>query len=131
MFHQSRLTVRWASLVTLSFIIAAAGHAKPSEGSKRPSVVVATYAAKPDYPYIARAHHMEGKGIFLVHIRADGKVRAVEMVQSTGHPELDKSAVAAFQKWRFQVAEPTQVKIPIIFFMGGVRTEDPIPVFTR
>src|SRR6266496_2053603 len=82
----------------------------------------------PDYPYIARVHQMEGSGVFLVHSRADGRVRLVETVQSTGHPELDKSTITAFQKWRFQVNQPTQVEIPITFLMGQVRTHDPIPV---
>ena len=82
----------------------------------------------PDYPYIARVHHMEGSGVFLVHSRADGRVRLVETVQSTGHPELDKSTITAFQKWRFQLNQPTQVEIPITFLMGQVRTHDPIPV---
>ncbi|HJT44948.1 MAG TPA: energy transducer TonB, partial [Chthoniobacterales bacterium] len=100
-------------------------------GPATQSVVVATYAAKPEYPYVARSRHMVGSGTFLVHIRADGTVRLVETVQSTGHRELDDSTIAAFQRWRFRVDRPTKVEIPITYSMGNVRTGSPIPTFTR
>jgi TonB family protein len=75
---------------------------------------------------------MIGTGVFLVHIRADGAVRLVETVQSTGHPELDNSTIAAFQKWRFRVDRPTQVKIPITYSMGGgARPGTPILAISR
>jgi TonB family protein len=119
------------ALVAALIVMAVAVSARSSNnsgGSTKLAAVYATYAAKPDYPYIARVHHMEGNGVFLVHIRADGRVRLVETVQSTGYPELDKSTITAFQKWRFQVNQPTQVKMPITFLMGQVRTYEPIPV---
>ena len=45
--------------------------------------VVATYAAKPDYPYWVRARHIQGTGVFQVHIRANGTVRSIDTIQST------------------------------------------------
>jgi len=116
--------VRNAVLATLSFITVggtAQNSNQDGSGSSKQAAVYATYAAKPQYIYFARARHMVGSGIFLVHIRADGSVRLVETVQSTGHAELDNSTITAFQKWRFQVTRPTKVKIPITFSMGGVR----------
>jgi TonB family protein len=125
--------MRNAILATLSFItaVATAHSTSNSSGSAKEAAVYATYTAKPDYPYMARVHHMEGSGVFLGHIRADGSVRLVETVQTTGHVELDNSTIAAFQKWRFRVNRPTQVKIPITFLMGSVRTGNPIPAISR
>jgi TonB family protein len=122
--------MRYALLAAMSLLpaVVAAQPTNNGSGPKKRDAVYAFYAAKPDYPYIARINHMEGSGVFLVDIRADGRVQSVETVQSTGHPELDRSTITAFQKWRFQVNQPTQVKIPIIFLMGQVRTHDPIPV---
>jgi TonB family protein len=80
-------------------------------------VVVATYAAKPDYPYELRSRHIQGSGVFEVHIRADGTVRSIDTVQSTGNGLLDKCAIDAFMRWRFRVDRPTKVKMPITFSM--------------
>jgi TonB family protein len=80
-------------------------------------VVIATYAAKPAYPYELRARHIQGAGVFQVHIRADGTVGSVETIQSTGNAELDRCATSAFMRWRFRVDRPTKVKMPITFSM--------------
>jgi TonB family protein len=80
-------------------------------------VVVATYAAKPEYPYELRARHIQGAGVFQVHIRADGTVRSVDTIQSTRNALLDKCAIDAFMRWRFRVDRPTKAKIPITFSM--------------
>ena len=87
---------------------------KPSGGS----TVYATYAVKPDYPYFARSRHMQGRGIFQLHIRADGTVSSVDTIQSTGYFELDEVSIGAFSKWRFRPpSRPTKVKMPITFSM--------------
>src|SRR5258708_32905710 len=88
------------AFVALVFV-AAVGTAQNANhdksGSAKQSVVVATYAAKPEYTYFGQSRHMTGTGVFLLHIRADGTVRLVETVKSTGHPELDNSTIAAFR----------------------------------
>src|SRR5438445_8564058 len=90
------------------------GAKTPSAGVSAPTgdVAYATYAAKPCYPVGARLQHHGGSGIFVVHIRADGTVRAVDTVKSTGYVELDACAIDAFRKWRFRPGRPTQAKIP-------------------
>lgn len=97
-------------------------------GAPRGAVVYATYAAKPDYPYLARVHHIQGSGVFALHITADGKVSAVDTVQSTGNSELDKSSWTTFRKWRFRPpGRPTKVEIPITFLMvPGVEPSHPL-----
>ena len=81
-------------------------------------VVYATYAAKPQYPYELRAHHIEGAGVFQLHIRADGRVSSVDTLRSTGNAVLDQCARSAYLKWRFRApGSATKVKIPITFIM--------------
>jgi TonB family protein len=85
-------------------------------GKPMGAVVYAVYAAKPDYPYFARSRHMEGTGVFQLHIRADGTVSSVDTIQSTGYFELDEVSIGAFSKWRFRpLSRPTKVKMPITF----------------
>jgi len=98
--------------------IASAGAQTPNSSVGKPmdaAVVYATYAAKPDYSYFARSRHMEGTGVFQLHIRADGTVSSVETIQSVGYRELDDSARAAFSKWRCRPGRPTKVKMPMTF----------------
>jgi TonB family protein len=77
-----------------------------------------TYAPLPDYPKLARAHHMQGNGMYLLHVRTDGAVERVDVVESTGHRELDDACVAAYRQWRFRrdfAAKAHKVKIPVTF----------------
>ena len=76
------------------------------------------YAPTPVYSAFARAHHLRGDGMFLLHLRADGTVRSVEITQSTGHAELDQACLSAFSQWRFKpklVHTTQKVKIPVSF----------------
>jgi TonB family protein len=84
-------------------------------------VIYATYTAKPEYPYELRARHIEGAGVFQLHIRADGTVSSVDTLRSTGNAVLDQRARSAYLKWRFRPGPPAKVKIPITFTMYGPR----------
>ena len=56
--------------------------------------------------------------VFFSYIFGQRAVSSVEIVQSTGYPELDKSSIAAFSKWRFlPPGRPTKLKMPITFTM--------------
>jgi TonB family protein len=77
-----------------------------------------TYAPFPDYPRSARARHLQGSGMYLLHLRRDGTVERVDVVQSTGHGELDKACISAYKHWRFRenfAAKAHKVKIPVTF----------------
>lgn len=93
-----------------------------AQETSAPTHTPATYAPKPDYSFEARSHWLEGRGIFSLNIRPDGTVESVDVAKSTGHPELDQSAIAAFRQWRFKpsVVAP-KVKIPIEFTLAGLR----------
>jgi TonB family protein len=74
------------------------------------------YTPLPEYPSSARAHHMQGDGMYLLHVRSDGTVERVDVVESTGHRELDNACVAAYRQWRFRrdfAAKAHKVKIPV------------------
>jgi TonB family protein len=85
--------------------------------SSQPAIY-APFAPPPDYPYMARLHHIEGSGVFLVHIRPDGKVSSVDVAQSSGSKVLDSAALMALRKWRFRPG-PTEAKIPIMWKWTG------------
>jgi len=107
---------------TLCFaVLKSVGAQTPSAGVSAPTgdAVYATYAAKPCYPVGARFQHHAGSGIFLIHIRADGTVRAVDTLKSTSYVELDACALDGFRKWRFRPGRPTQVKMPVTFSVRG------------
>ena len=81
---------------------------------------VAVRAPRPVYPYEARFRHITGSGVVLLTVDpATGLVRDATMVQSTGNPILDNSAVSAFRRWVFKSGTAPNVKIPITFTMTG------------
>ncbi len=56
----------------------------------------------PEYPRYARKLGYEGKTVFKVEVRADGRCGYVELIQSSGFSILDKAANEAVKKWRFK-----------------------------
>jgi TonB family protein len=73
----------------------------------------ADYAARPEYPLEARQRHLEGTGLFAIHIRPNGTVKTVNVLKSIGHPILDQAALAAFRRWKFYPNTVRTVKVPI------------------
>jgi TonB family protein len=71
----------------------------------------------PNYPISARRLHKEGSGLFWMHFSKAGRVDAVKIAQSTGHPELDAAAVTAFYQWRCRPGELDHVIFPVTFTM--------------
>jgi len=71
--------------------------------------VLATYAPRPQYPEEARRKHIEGSGVFVLHVNR-GVVTKVDIYRSTGSPILDNAAVSAMRQWRFQ---PTNTPVPV------------------
>lgn len=83
------------------------------------------YNPKPVYPGIARRQHWEGRVTLRVQVSADGTSDAVHVHHSSGHEELDDSAVDAVRKWRFIPAKrgdtpvSSSVLVPIIFTLNN------------
>lgn len=77
---------------------------------------------RPAYPYEARLRHMTGSGVALLNVDSTtGSVLTATIVQSTGSPILDNSALSAFRRWRFRLGGPASVRIPFTFTMFGVQ----------
>ena|SRR5205814_640348 len=77
---------------------------------------VATFAPKPDYPKYARARGWTGTGCFVMHVdQKTGRVKYVEMLQSTGHKILDDEVIATFSRWTFGPSVAPKVAFPITF----------------
>ena len=74
-----------------------------------------SYAPAVKIPEEARAKHLKGLGVFLLHVYLDGSVRQVETVRSTGQPILDQAAKEALMKWRFTGPRMTKVLVPMQF----------------
>lgn len=80
----------------------------------------ATFTPLPKYPAKERSGTVTGIGVCIVSVDpVSGRVTAASMEQSTGDSTLDKSAVNAFQKWRFKPGTVSNVRIPIEFSMPG------------
>jgi len=92
----------------------------PEVTSYSSAKALATFTPFPKYPDRLLSPGVTGIGVCMVSVdRASGRVTEASMEQSTGDPTLDKSAVNAFQKWRFKPGTVSKVKIPIEFTISG------------
>ena len=61
-------------------------------------------------------HYLTGHGVVTVQVdQGTGRVIFAQMTESTGHTELDQSALEAFRRWRFKPHTVHTVRIPITF----------------
>ena len=81
-----------------------------------PWIADAVRKRKPDYTYKERTQHHEGSGVFRLTIDLrTGSVTNIEVVQSTGFPGLDESAIKTFRDWRWNPGRWKEVVIPVTF----------------
>src|SRR5438270_13109999 len=76
------------------------------------------YCPKPKYPYEARSKHIQGSGIFVLHVHGQ-LVTKVDTYRSTGSPILDNAALSDMRRWRFKPNTPVLVVVPITYVMAG------------
>lgn len=62
-------------------------------------------ATEPPYPEAARWNREEGRVTLQLKVRADGKVAAVQVLESSGHARLDRAARDAAWRWRLLPAQ--------------------------
>jgi len=72
----------------------------------------------PQYPYEARRAHATGSGIFRMYINADGSVRTVGVMKSTGNKILDLAAAGALYQWHAKPGRRREVDMPMGFRMS-------------
>lgn len=69
---------------------------------------------EPYYPEVLRERNIGGTVRLKVLVKADGKVRNVEI--EGGNPILAQSAVRAVKEWRFAPADHVSVNLIVIHF---------------
>lgn len=79
---------------------------------------------KPRYPEGARVEGREGTALLKVTVLPDGKVGETSIERSSGHPDLDRSALEAVNQWRFLPARrgekpvAASIRIPVTFALN-------------
>jgi len=79
----------------------------------------------PRYPPAAWRRRESGIVLLRIHVGADGEPYAVDVVDSSRSRLLDRAAVDAVKRWRFEPAQrngqsvPGQVEVPIAFDASG------------
>jgi len=109
--------------------------APPSPARKTPTAPAASDAATtvvlakprynqnppPDYPSIARRRRYQGTVILDVYVLEDGQVGDLRVAESSNYSLLDRAAMKAVRRWRFDPARKGDrqvamwVKVPIRF----------------
>lgn len=95
--------------------IAVAALAEPGGSPAKDKTAYVVHMQRTNYPFELRTRHVEGTGLFFLHVRADGSVESVDTVQSTGNSMLDGEAKAAFLGWRFRPGHSMNVKMADTF----------------
>jgi protein TonB len=67
--------------------------------SAEPQVV---YAPPPVYPHHALRRRWQGSVLCSLTVRPDGTVARAEVLESSGHPTLDRATLEALRRWRFR-----------------------------
>ena len=113
--------VRFPLKISLSLFLCVA--LNPASADKKPeeeTVRAFIYSPKPDYPYEARALHVEGNGVYKVLVNLEtGLVTDVIVKKTTGYRVLDDAAVIALRKWRLKPHAFKAFSVPIDFSVGG------------
>ena len=76
---------------------------------------------KIDYPFGARRDRIEGRGLFRVNLDVStGRVKAVNIVRSTGNRTLDQSAIIGLRQYQWKPGKWKEIEIPVTFELDGV-----------
>jgi protein TonB len=66
---------------------------------------------RPRYPLSARRRGLEGRVVLRVFVEPDGRVRSIDILESSRHAVLDDAAVEALLRWRFDPARRSGVPV--------------------
>ena len=66
----------------------------------------------PKYPELASRQHQRGRVVIRMHIDTQGRVSEAEILESSGHPALDRAAREALALWHFIPALREGVAVP-------------------
>lgn len=85
--------------------------------------------APPVYPAVARSRGYAGMVLLIAEIAADGRVENLSIKKSSGYASLDRSALEAVRRWKFdpgrRMGKPVSmwVDVPVKFIL---KEDDPI-----
>lgn len=92
-------------------------------GGSRPARYDADYLHNPAPAYPAASRRLNEQGTVLLRVRVgrDGRARAIELLEGSGSPRLDRAASEAVRRWRFApatedgTAVDSWLRVPIAF----------------
>ena len=95
-----------SALIVLSALAAnhATGQDKPKENEKVELPRALPKNPVPEYPKDAQERRQEGKGVLKLSIDAEGNVTSAVLHKTCGFEALDRSALEAHRRWKFQPA---------------------------
>ena len=71
---------------------------------------------KPVYPSEARFHDgVARSGRYRLNFDANGTVKNIQILQSTGSEPLDRAAIAGLQQWKAEPGREGFVTVPLTF----------------
>jgi len=77
-------------------------------------------APDPEYPMKSKSLGYQSQGIYrLLVSEKTGTADEVKVLKTTGHRELDASAVLAFMNWKFRPGAVKQRDVLVIFHLTG------------
>ena len=77
-------------------------------------------APEPEYPVKSRNLGNQGQGIYrLVVNKKTGMADEVKVLRTTGHRELDASAVLTFMNWKFTPGTVDHRDVLVVFHLTG------------
>ncbi|TKS53899.1 energy transducer TonB [Luteimonas yindakuii] len=96
----------------------------PATTAATASRPVAVRRQQPAYPRTSLRRGESGEVLVRAVVGIDGRPRQVDVARSSGHPALDRAAVRAVERWRFeparQAGQPVEgeVRVPVEFVSG-------------
>jgi TonB family protein len=77
-------------------------------------------APNPEYPMKSKSLGYQGQGIYRLIVNdKTGMADEVKVLKTTGHRELDASAVLTFMQWKFHPGTVKQRDVLVIFHLTG------------
>lgn len=66
----------------------------------------------PKYPALASEQHQQGRVVIRMYVDTQGRVSRAEVLESSGHPALDRAAREALARWQFIPALRDGLAVP-------------------
>ncbi|HYG06487.1 MAG TPA: energy transducer TonB [Stenotrophomonas sp.] len=115
-------TYRILLAAPVALALAACGKSEaPSAPAVAPTELAAIHTPPPDYPVELACAGAGGQTVLKVTVGTEGKPTDVQVLRSSGQPQLDQSAQARVREWQFRAATrngqavPTTIQVPVDF----------------